>query len=104
MPNGESNGRTNELNLRLAAAVAEIEGLHAALLRTRDPRRRELLLADLSGAAGRLTALTSCPPGQRPPRPPANSRWRRRRILAEGGASWLFRRLADKDGSPSPRS
>lgn len=37
--------------LRLAAAVAEIEGLHAALTHSTDPARRRRLLLELARAA-----------------------------------------------------
>jgi plasmid stabilization system protein ParE len=92
MPHGDTR-RVRETNLRLGAAVAEIEGLYSALLRTSDPERRWRLRADLARAARRLAALALLPPGQRPPESiTRGSRWRRRRKLAARGAEWIMNR------------
>jgi hypothetical protein len=96
------NRRINEMNLRLGAATAEIEGLYAALLRvgtgtgSANVERRQMLLADLTRAGRRLVALSSLPHGASVPRPQPNSRWQRRRVLAARGATWLSRRLAQR--------
>ncbi|MFE0461472.1 hypothetical protein ACFW1A_19705 [Kitasatospora sp. NPDC058965] len=84
---------TDAAALRLAAAVAEIEGLHAALLHTVEPGRRKRLLAELARAAERLAALAAAPPARVPAQARGNSpRQRRRRALLRG-ADWLARRL-----------
>ncbi|MFF4798904.1 hypothetical protein ACFY1U_10890 [Streptomyces sp. NPDC001351] len=46
-------------HLRPAAALAEVEGLCAALLRASSSRRRRRLRAELAHAAGRLAALAA---------------------------------------------
>ncbi|MBX7554908.1 hypothetical protein ABZX95_49605 [Streptomyces sp. NPDC004232] len=48
-------------NLRLGATVAEIEGLHTALLKTTSPGRRRRLRAVLSRAAERLAGWQPLP-------------------------------------------
>ncbi|PYC73884.1 hypothetical protein C7C46_24940 [Streptomyces tateyamensis] len=84
---------TDAAALRLAAAVAEIEGLHAALLHTADPGRRKRLLAELARAAERLAALAATPPGRVPGQSRGNSARARRRLAVLRGAEWLTRRL-----------
>ncbi|WP_269858594.1 hypothetical protein [Streptomyces sp. RPT161] len=96
MPQGEIRQR-REVNLRIGAAVAEIEGLYAALLRTTQPRQRVRLLAGLAKAGRRLTVLALLPPERTPPTPASGSRRRRRRMLAERGAAWITARFLDRD-------
>lgn len=79
--------------LRLAAAVAEIEGLHAALLHSTDPARRQRLLARLAAAGLRLADLAGTPPGLIPAQARHNSRRQRRRAALTRGARWLTQRL-----------
>ncbi len=97
MPQGEIRQR-REVNLRIGAAVAEIEGLYAALLRTTRPRQRARLLAELARAGRRLGALAVLPPERLPPTPAYGSRRRRRRMLAQRGAAWIMSRFAGRDG------
>lgn len=98
MPQGDTR-HVRETNLRLGAAVAEIEGLYSALLRTSDPERRWRLRADLARAARRLAALAVLPPGKPAPDPVARgSRWRRRRKLAARGAEWIMNRYGRDAG------
>jgi hypothetical protein len=85
----------HDLNLLLGAAVAEIEGLHTALLRTVSPRRRQRLRAELARAAERLAALAVVPGLSQvtlSPVPPRRTRRERRRALAELGAAWIVER------------
>lgn len=92
MPHGDAQQR--DANLRLGAAVAEIEGLYTALLRTRSPGRHQRLRAELARAAERLAALAAVP-GQRQgisPAPRRRTRRERRRALAELGAAWIIER------------
>ncbi|OIJ94701.1 hypothetical protein BIV25_21730 [Streptomyces sp. MUSC 14] len=84
-------------DLRLAAAVAEIEGLHTALLKTTTPGRRRPLRAELFRAAERLAVLAAVPGRERQGRGasrvrPRRSRRDRRKALAERGAAWLIAR------------
>lgn len=83
-----------EANLRLGAAVAEIEGLYTALLNTTSPGRRRRLRAELSGAAERLAGLAAAPGRGRGalPSAPRRSRRQRRKALAERGAAWIIAR------------
>ena len=96
MPQGEIRQR-REVNLRIGAAVAEIEGLYAALLRTTRPRQRARLLAELARAGRRLTALAMLPPERMPPTPASGSRRRRRRMMAQRGAAWIMSRFPGRD-------
>ncbi|MDT0464941.1 hypothetical protein [Streptomyces gibsoniae] len=92
MPRGDIR-RVREVNLRLGAALAEVEGLYAALLRAGSSRRRRRLQAELSRAAGRLAALAAAPSDAGPPVVRVRrSRWGRRRALAERGAAWIITR------------
>jgi hypothetical protein len=84
---------TDAAALRLAAAVAEIEGLHAALTHTTDPQRRRRLLDELARAATRLAGLAAARPGRIPAQSRGNSRRQRRRAALLRGAHWLARRL-----------
>ncbi|MCQ4040667.1 hypothetical protein ACFOSC_22175 [Streptantibioticus rubrisoli] len=95
MPQGEIRQR-REVNLRVGAAVAEIEGLYAALLRTTQPRQRARLLTELARAGRRLTVLAALPPERLPPTPASGSRRRRRRMLAERGAAWVMDRFTGR--------
>ncbi|MBV9023467.1 MAG: hypothetical protein JO362_06670 [Streptomycetaceae bacterium] len=96
MPHGDT-WRVRETNLRLGAAIAEVEGLYSALLRANSPERHVQLRADLACAARRVAALAILPAGQRPPAPVArNSRWRRRRRLAARGAAWIAARYGQE--------
>ncbi len=79
--------------LRLAAAVAEIEGLHTALLHSTDPARRRRLLNRLAEAARRLADLADTAPGLIPAQTRYNSRRQRRRAALTRGASWITQRL-----------
>ncbi|MEU8695900.1 hypothetical protein [Streptomyces sp. NPDC048665] len=83
-----------DANLRLGAAVAEIEGLYTALLKTTSPGRRRRLRAELSRAAERLAGLAAAPgPGRGAlPAAPRRSRRARRKALAERGAAWIIAR------------
>lgn len=93
--------RVREANLRLGAALAEVEGLYSALLRAGSPRRRRRLRAELARAADRLAKVAAAPPG--PPSAASGarrSRWGRRRVLAERGAAWITARY----GRPGPGS
>lgn len=91
-PRGDARA-TREGNLRVGAAVAEIEGLYTAALRARHPARQERLLAQLSEAAARLAALTAITPPRTPPA--AGSRRRRRRAMAARGARWIATRFTE---------
>ncbi|WP_051967659.1 hypothetical protein [Kitasatospora mediocidica] len=86
----------NAAELRLAAAVAEIEGLHTALLRTTDPDRRRRILAQLSTAARRLADLAGTAPGLIPAQARFVSRRQRRRAAIGRGAQWLLRATRDR--------
>ncbi len=95
MPRGDMQ-RVRDANLRLGAAVAEIEGLYSALLRAGSAERHQRLQADLARAARRLAALAAVPPQTRPlPPAPRRSRWGRRRALAERGAAWITARFGE---------
>ncbi|MDH6118651.1 hypothetical protein [Kitasatospora sp. GAS204B] len=85
---------TNTDALRLAAAVAEIEGLHAALIHSTDPARRRRLLSELARAGARLADLAATPPGRIPAQARFNSRRQRRRAALLRGAHWLTERLS----------
>lgn len=92
MPRGDRQ-RVRDANLRLGAAVAEVEGLYSALLRAGSSERRRGLQAELARAAGRLAVLADRPPEV--PSPQARlrrSRRGRRRVLAERGAAWIIAR------------
>ncbi|MDH6138858.1 MULTISPECIES: hypothetical protein [Kitasatospora] len=93
MPWGDHRSANSADSLRLAAAVAEIEGLHAALQHTTDPGRRRRLRADLARAAARLASLAAAPPGAIPQQARGNSRRGRRRAALVRGARWLADRL-----------
>ncbi|GHJ41319.1 hypothetical protein [Streptomyces sp. TS71-3] len=85
--------RVSDVNLRLGAAVAEVEGLYAALLRAGSSERRARLQAELARAAGRLAVLAD----GLPKAPPLTvgvrrSRRARRRALVERGAAWIIAR------------
>ncbi|MFE9423490.1 hypothetical protein ACFYNO_11080 [Kitasatospora sp. NPDC006697] len=80
-------------SLRLAAAVAEVEGLHAALRHATDPDRHRRLRADLARAAARLAGLAAAPPGRIPAQARSTSRRARRRAALARGAHWLAQRL-----------
>ncbi|QLI99643.1 hypothetical protein HZZ00_00715 [Streptomyces sp. NEAU-sy36] len=83
--------RVREANLRLGAALAEVEGLYAALLRAGTSARRRELQAELARAAARLASVAraSAPaPSLGVPR----SRRARRRVLAQRGAAWIMAR------------
>ncbi|MGW7539550.1 hypothetical protein ACWGKQ_00280 [Streptomyces sp. NPDC054770] len=98
MPGG--GGRAGrDTNLRIGAALAEVEGLYSALLRagTADSRRR--LQAELARAARRLAALADAP--AQAPSPATGvrrSRRGRRRALAEHGAAWIIARYGRSGG------
>ncbi|WP_241777553.1 hypothetical protein [Streptomyces sp. CT34] len=92
---------TGSANLRVGAAVAEIEGLCAALRGARNERHRERILADLAQAGRRLTALALAQQGTRVSVRP-RSRWERRRLLAARGAS-LVAAFATGDGQGRAR-
>ncbi|MFI1091717.1 hypothetical protein [Streptomyces sp. NPDC020917] len=86
--------RVGGTDLRLAAAVAEVEGLYAALLRARSSRRRAEVQAELSRAADRLARLAAVPREERSSADAVTrSRWGRRRALAEHGARWIMARF-----------
>ncbi|MFJ9629627.1 hypothetical protein ACIQPR_25760 [Streptomyces sp. NPDC091280] len=86
--------RVREANLRLGAALAEVEGLYTALLRAGSSRRRERLRRELARAADRLAVLaeTPVPEALSARGGPRGSRRQRRRALAERGASWIIAR------------
>ncbi|MCX4749288.1 hypothetical protein OG455_27910 [Kitasatospora sp. NBC_01287] len=84
---------TDTTALRLAAAVAEIEGLHAALLHSTDLGRRRRLQAELARSAARLAELAAAPAGRIPAQARLNSRRQRRRAAVLRGARWLTERL-----------
>ncbi|MEV0263645.1 hypothetical protein AB0I49_20220 [Streptomyces sp. NPDC050617] len=89
---------TGSANLRIGAAVAQVEGLYSALRTTAPGARRDRLMADLARAGRRLAAVTEATASASggaadggtvvPPR----SRWQRRRALAARGAGWLAAR------------
>ncbi|WP_261398975.1 hypothetical protein [Streptomyces misionensis] len=86
-----------EANLRLGAALAEVEGLYAALLRAGSSARRGELQDELARAAARLAAVASVPtpvPSLGVPR----SRRARRRVLAQRGAAWIIARYGRDRG------
>ncbi|WP_427919131.1 hypothetical protein [Streptomyces sp. cg40] len=93
MPRGDMQ-RVRDANLRLGAALSEVEGLYTALLRTGSSRRRERLLTELARAAGRLAVLAEAPAPEVPSARggPRGSRRARRRVLAERGAAWIIAR------------
>ncbi|MEV0275871.1 hypothetical protein AB0I22_05720 [Streptomyces sp. NPDC050610] len=95
----EQQPPTGSANLRIGAAVAQVEGLYTALRTTAPGARRDQLMADLARAGRRLAAVTEATAaasaaastgggGIVPPR----SRWQRRRALAARGAGWLAAR------------
>ncbi|MFK0292638.1 hypothetical protein ACIQU6_19470 [Streptomyces sp. NPDC090442] len=77
---------TGSTNLRIGAAVAQIEGLYTALRSARNERERERILADLADAGRRLTARSLAPRGTQAASARPRSRWERRRLLAARGA------------------
>ncbi|MGH1554794.1 hypothetical protein ACRAWF_31280 [Streptomyces sp. L7] len=92
MPRGDMQ-RVRDANLRLGAALAEVEGLYSALLRADSSRRRERLRIELARAAGRLAVLAETSPGEPAARVGLRgSRRERRRALAERGAAWITAR------------
>ncbi|MGW3493220.1 hypothetical protein [Streptomyces sp. NPDC001020] len=92
MPRGDMQ-RVRDTNLRLGAALAEVEGLYSAFSRARSPERRRALQSELSRAAGHLAVLAAAMPETRTsPMPVRRSRWGRRRALAERGAAWITAR------------
>ncbi|GAA1972033.1 hypothetical protein [Kitasatospora viridis] len=93
MPWGDRRSTDTADSLRLAAAVAEVEGLHAALQHATDPARHRRLRADLARAAARLAGLAAAPPGRIPAQARFNSRRARRRAALVRGARWLAERL-----------
>ncbi|MDH6110418.1 putative anti-sigma-YlaC factor YlaD [Kitasatospora sp. MAP12-15] len=95
MPWGDRD-TSNAAELRLAAAVAEIEGLHTALLRSADPARRRRLLGQLAAAARRLADLAGTAPGLIPAQARGISRRQRRRAAITRGANWLLRATRDR--------
>ncbi len=99
MPSRGQAQRIREENLRLAAAVADIEGLYTALLRATGPAARLRLLADLAVAGRRLARIAALPGDRRHAPVLSRSRRRRRRALAARGADWIVARFADPDGS-----
>ncbi|MHC3467437.1 hypothetical protein ACYF6T_01870 [Streptomyces sp. 7R007] len=97
MPGGDMR-RVREANLRLGAALAEVEGLYTALLKAGSTAQRRRAQAQLARAAARLAELAAAPPAVRPPaRVARRSRWERRRVLAERGAAWIIAR-SRRDG------
>ncbi|MEV6668896.1 hypothetical protein [Streptomyces sp. NPDC051162] len=88
MPHGRTPS-TGSNNLRIGAAVAEIEGLYAALHATANERRRERLLGEIAQAGRRLTDLALVPQRDRGGVQP-RSRWQRRRFLAARGAARII--------------
>ncbi|MER6572174.1 hypothetical protein ABT288_39870 [Streptomyces sp. NPDC001093] len=87
-----------DANMRLGAALAEVEGLYAALLRAGSSERRRGLQAELARAAGRLATVAAMPTQAPPPRPAGQrSRRGRRRALAERGAAWIIARYGRND-------
>ena len=82
--------REREENLRLAAAVAEVEGLYSALLRAGSSDRRRLR-AELARAARRLAA-TAAMPSQPRSATVRRTRRGRRRALAQRGVAWITAR------------
>ncbi|MFF7468964.1 hypothetical protein [Streptomyces sp. NPDC008092] len=98
MPRGDSRS-AREANLRIGAAMAEVEGLYTALLRAGTPEGRRRLETDLARAARRLAALAEAP--SREPSPTVGvrrSRRGRRRVLAEHGAAWIIARYGRTGG------
>jgi hypothetical protein len=78
----------------MGVAVAEIEGLYTALLKTASPERGRQLRAELACSAERLAALAAVPerrPGTSRARS-RRSRRERRKALAERGAAWIIAR------------
>lgn len=105
MSRGETH-RIREENLRLSAAVAEIEGLYTALLRTSGRARRRRLLRQLALAGRRLALPAGGIPRPKAPGEPvraaaAVSRRQRRQALAERGAAWIIARYGP--GAERPR-
>lgn len=98
MPHGDVP--RHDVDLRIGAAMAEIEGLYTAMLKTTSPGRRRRLQADLARAAGRLSALAAVSaPGRTTSAVVARrSRRERRRALAERGATWIVTRFG-RNGS-----
>lgn len=90
--------RVRDANLRLGAALAEVEGLYTALLRAGSAERRHGLRAELARAAGRLATVAAMPTEAPPPRlARRRSRRGRRRALAERGAAWIIARYGSND-------
>ncbi|MGW2367003.1 hypothetical protein ACWCZ5_15645 [Streptomyces sp. NPDC001667] len=101
MPQGRAPS-TGSVNLRVGAAVAEIEGLYAALHATTDERRRDRLLGELARAGRRLTDLALVPQRDRGGVQP-RSRWQRRRFLAARGAARIIA-FTTSDGRSEKRA
>lgn len=95
MPWGDRD-TSSAAELRLAAAVAEIEGLHTALVRSSDPARRRRLLTQLAAAGRRLADLAGTAPGLIPAQTRYVSRRQRRRAALVRGANWLLRTTRDR--------
>ncbi|WP_370102861.1 hypothetical protein [Streptacidiphilus sp. MAP12-20] len=91
MSSGGELRDATEARLRLGGVVARIEGLYAALLRTRRPDRRGQLLAELSEAGARLAA-EAAPEGLAASASWPLSRRERRIRAAERGARWISTR------------
>ncbi|NUQ96077.1 MAG: hypothetical protein HOY79_05760 [Streptomyces sp.] len=86
--------RVRDMDLRLAAAMAEVEGLYAVLSQARSSRHREQARADLARAAARLADLAAVPLQERQATAVVTrSRWGRRRVLARRGARWVGARF-----------
>ncbi|MET8721877.1 hypothetical protein [Streptomyces misionensis] len=83
--------RVREANLRLGAALAEVEGRYAALLRAGTSARRWELQAELARAAARLASVASASASALALGVP-RSRRARRRVLAQRGAAWIIAR------------
>ncbi|MGA5133750.1 hypothetical protein ACPCTO_28510 [Streptomyces olivoreticuli] len=102
MPQGRTSSAGSS-NLRIGAAVAEIEGLYAALHATANGQRRERLLTELAQAGRRLTDLALVPQGERVGVQP-RSRWQRRRFLAARGAARIMAFTTDRGRGSGPGS
>ncbi|MFE2380238.1 hypothetical protein [Streptomyces misionensis] len=83
--------RVREANLRLGAALAEVEGRYAALLRAGTSARRWELQAELARSGARLATVASASASALALGVP-RSRPARRRVLAQRGAAWIIAR------------
>ncbi|MFF4406808.1 hypothetical protein ACFY2W_02035 [Streptomyces sp. NPDC001262] len=97
VPRG-STPSTGSRNIRIGAAVAEIEGLYTALRSAGQGGHRDRLLTELAQAGRRLTELALSQPSDRTVMVPSRSRWRRRRVLAAKGAGWIAARTSRRTG------